>query len=60
MKLRNRESGEVVDGYLILKTEDHKDPWYCESIADLVEHWEDYNIDEQCGEEENDTSEQKD
>ena len=52
MKLRNRETGEVVEGYIILKTEDQKDPWYCESIAALVENWEDYSIAELCGEDE--------
>ena len=52
MKLINRETGEVVDGAIILKTELNKDPWYCDSIAELVEHWEDYYIEEQCEEEE--------
>lgn len=41
MKLKNRMTGEVADGALILKTDDQKDPWYFESIAELVEHWED-------------------
>ena len=42
MKLRNRMTGKVVDGGLILKTDDHDDPWYFDSIAELMEHWEDY------------------
>ena len=42
MKLRNKKTGEVVDGSIILKTDYHSHPWNCDSIAEIVEHWEDY------------------
>ena len=42
MKLRNKKTGEVVDGSIILKTDYHSRPWNCDSIAEIVEHWEDY------------------
>ena len=41
MKLRNRKTGDAVNGAIILKTYDHDEPWYFDSIAELVEHWED-------------------
>ena len=42
MKLRNKKTGEVVNGSIILKTDYHSHPWNCDSIAEIVEHWEDY------------------
>lgn len=42
MKLRNKKTGEVTEGVVWLETRFHKEPWHCESISDLVEHWEDY------------------
>ena len=42
MKLINKKTGEVVNGSIILKTDYHSHPWNCDSIAEIVEHWEDY------------------
>lgn len=41
MKLRNKKTGEITEGAVWIKTRFHKEPWHCESIAELVEHWED-------------------
>lgn len=42
MKLRNKKTGDITEGIVWLETRLHKEPWHCESIADLEEHWEDY------------------
>ena len=42
MKLSNKKTFDVVDLSIILKTDYHKNPWNCDSIAEIVEHWEDY------------------
>ena len=41
MKLRNKKTGEITEGQVLIKTNFHKDAWCCESMAELFDHWED-------------------
>ena len=41
MKLRNKKTGEITEGRVLITTNFHKDAWCCESMAELFDHWED-------------------
>lgn len=58
MGLRNKKTGEIVDGYVIVATKSKTDPSIIMhdntvgSVAELNERWEDYEPTALCGEEE--------